>query len=128
KQAGPTGTATEYSIILRLAEQYLIRAEARAKTGNTQGAAADLNKIRNRAGLPDTQTADPQQLVTEIIAERRVELFTEFGHQFFDRQRTRLLDNTLQGVKPGGDSSNTLWPVPADEITVNPNITQNPGY
>ncbi|MFL9836728.1 RagB/SusD family nutrient uptake outer membrane protein [Flavobacterium sp. ST-75] len=128
KQAGPTGTATEYSIILRLAEQYLIRAEARAKTGDTQGAAADLNKIRNRAGLPDTQTADPQQLVTEIIAERRVELFTEFGHRFFDLQRTGLLDNTLQGVKPGWDSSDSLWPVPADEITVNPNITQNPGY
>jgi hypothetical protein len=49
---------TEYSVVLRLAEQYLIRAEARANLNNLTGAQSDLNKIRNRAGLPNTIAND----------------------------------------------------------------------
>src|SRR5690606_31056370 len=44
----------EYSILFRLAEQYLIRAEARAHMGALAGAREDLNAIRNRAGLPNS--------------------------------------------------------------------------
>src|SRR5262249_9182339 len=48
-----SSTISEYTMVLRLAEQYLIRAEARAQLGNTTGAVADLNVIRRRAGLTD---------------------------------------------------------------------------
>src|SRR5690606_17341969 len=51
KYRGNTGSSMEYSIVFRLAEQYLIRAEARARLGNLSGALEDLNSIRNRAGL-----------------------------------------------------------------------------
>lgn len=48
------GSPSECSIVLRLEEQYLIRAEARAHLGDLAGAAEDLNAIRNRAGLGNT--------------------------------------------------------------------------
>ncbi|MBF01065.1 MAG: RagB/SusD family nutrient uptake outer membrane protein [Flavobacterium sp.] len=128
KQRTISGASTEYSILLRLAEQYLIRAEARAMTGNIEGAKADLNKVRQRAGLPDTDATDAMEIVNAVMAERRVELFTEFGHRFFDLQRTGSLDEALENIKPGWDSTDRLWPIPSDEIVINPNITQNPGY
>jgi len=128
KQRTVTGVSVEYSILLRLSEQYLIRAEARARTGNSDGAKKDLNKVRNTAGLPDITTNDATQLVGAILQERRVELFSELGHRFFDLQRTGTLDSALEGAKSGWDSVDRLWPVPADEIVINPNINQNPGY
>lgn len=128
KQHTATGVSVEYSIVLRLSEQYLIRAEARARGGNIEGAESDLNKIRNTAGLPDVAIADAIQLVDAILQERRVELFSEFGHRFFDLQRTGTLDSSLGEIKPGWDPVDRLWPVPADEIVINPNINQNPGY
>lgn len=128
KQRATTGVSVEYSILLRLSEQYLIRAEVRARTGNIEGAKSDLNKVRNTAGLPDIAADDATQLVGAILQERRVELFSEFGHRFFDLQRTGTLDNALEGTKSGWDPVDRLWPVPADEIVINPNINQNPGY
>src|SRR5690606_35444015 len=88
KQNSNTGTSIEYSIVLRLAEQYLIRAESRAKQGNLAGAIDDINKIRNRAGLTNTSAITTQQIIDEIIVQRRLELFTEFGHRFLDLKRT----------------------------------------
>ncbi len=74
---------TEYRMVLRLAEQYLIRAEARAQLGNItgpNGATADLNMIRERAGLPDYSGSEDQDAVLNaILQERRVELFSEWG-------------------------------------------------
>jgi hypothetical protein len=51
KDGSSSGNITEYSMVLRLAEQYLIRAEARAMQGNLPGAISDLDKLRNRANL-----------------------------------------------------------------------------
>ncbi len=75
---------SEYTMVMRLAEQYLIRAEARAELRDFGGAASDLNTIRTRAGLPSTTANDLPSLLTAILHERQVELFTEWGHRWFD--------------------------------------------
>jgi hypothetical protein len=129
KQQGVTGSSVEYSIVLRLAEQYLIRAEARARQGELTAAKEDLDIIRNTAGLPGTVAVTPDEIISDIMAQRRFELFTEFGHRFLDLKRTGLLDAALPASKPGWDTHDQLWPVPASELILNPNLApQNPGY
>lgn len=125
---GATNTE-EYSIVMREAEQYLIRAEARARMGDVVGAQADINKIRARAGLANTNASSESELLTAIIHERRVELFTEHGHRFFDLKRTNKLDAVLGPVKPGWNATDALLPLPQKELVANPNLQpQNPGY
>jgi len=122
----------EYLMVMRLGEQYLIRAEARARQGDLPGAAADLNQLRSRAGLPGKAAATPLQMLSAIARERRVELFTEFGDRWLDLKRTGSLDSVMQAVAPhkGGawHSYDSLLPIPASEIQLNPHLTQNPGY
>lgn len=120
---------TEYSMVLRLAEQYLIRAEARVQQGNIAGARADLNIIRHRAGLPSTTAGDPASLLMAVAQERRVELFTEWGHRWFDLKRTGRADAVLGGVKADWQPADVLYPIPQSELEANANLLpQNPGY
>ena len=136
----PFGTGDEYTILIRLAEIYLIRAEARAnqnKLTGTTGAEADLNLIRTRAGLTPKLNLDQTAILKAIEQERRVELFAEYTHRWFDLKRTRgfadpsqsRADEILPPLK--GDfwqNTDVLFPVPGDQISVNKNLTQNPGY
>lgn len=121
---------SEYSVVLRLAEQYLIRAEARAHQQNLQGAISDLNTIRQRAGLPSLSLPLSQQQCLEIIAlERRHELFSEWGHRWFDLKRTGAIDSVMQAAKVGlWQHTDRLYPIPQSEINANRNISQNEGY
>lgn len=119
---------TEHTMVLRLAEQYLIRAEARARQNNVTGAQNDLDAIRNRAALANTAAADEASLLTAIEKERRVELFGEYGHRWLDLKRMKRADAVLSLVKPGWQPADTLFPIPQAEILLNPNLTQNPGY
>jgi starch-binding outer membrane protein, SusD/RagB family len=129
KENSNTGETREYSVLFRLAEQYLIRGEARAMQGDIIGAQQDLNIIRNRAGLPDTQAFTQESLLAAFERERRVELFTELGHRFFDLKRTGRTNAVLGLSKPGWDPNDVLWPLPAMELNANPNLNpQNPGY
>lgn len=129
KQRTTTPSSVEYSVVLRLAEQYLIRAEARAKQGDLTNAKADLNVIRNTAGLPNTTAVTTDDIVTEVLRQRRFELFTEFGQRFFDLKRSGLIDNVLSISKPGWNSTDKFWPIPELELNANPNLNpQNPGY
>ena len=136
---GPYNSAqplTEYLTVLRLAEQYLIRAEAEANgAGNGISAAiSDLNIIRNRAGLADyAGTMDKTSILNAIYHERRVELFSEWGHRWFDLKRTNAVDSVMSIVTPQkGGTWNTDWqlyPIPLiSAIKLDPNLTQNPGY
>lgn len=119
----------EYSIVFRLAEQYLIRAEARAKMGNLEGAHEDLNAIRNRAGLPDTNAVSMGELLDAITKERRMELFTEHGLRWFDLIRTGMADQILGALKPNWKNTDVLLPIPENELETNPNLLpQNDGY
>lgn len=128
KESKPTSPSKEYPIIMRLSEQYLIRAEARVHLQNLSGAFDDLNKIRNRAGIQNVIEGSVDEILKNILLERRKEFFTENGHRFFDLKRTGKLDVEL-GNKPGWKSSNELLPIPESEITLNPNLKpQNSGY
>jgi len=123
---------TEFIIILRIGEQYLIRAEARARQNDLSGARSDLNAIRTRAGLAGTLANSQSEFIEAIIKERRVELFSESGHRFYDLKRTGTIDgvmNVAAPLKGGGWSSfKQIWPIPASDMLVNPNLIQSPGY
>lgn len=129
KQNSNTGSSLEYSVVFRLAEQYLIRAEARAMQGELSIAKEDLNKIRHLAGLGDTDAATATEIAVAVLNERRHELFTEYGHRFFDLKRTNNLDSVLSLSKIGWDHNDMFWPIPNNELLANPNLhPQNPGY
>jgi len=123
---------TENIVCFRLAEQYLIRAEARAQQNDLGGAASDLNAIRSRAGLPPATAATQGDLLAAILNERRLELFTEWGHRFFDLHRTGTLDAIMTVAAPlkGGvwSSYKSLLPLPALDVALDPNLIQNAGY
>ncbi|HEX2631018.1 MAG TPA: RagB/SusD family nutrient uptake outer membrane protein [Chitinophagaceae bacterium] len=127
--SNPAVPLTEYSMVLRLAEQYLIRAEARAWQDKFTEAQSDINAIRNRALLGNTTANDRTTLLTAIEQERRVELFTEWGHRWLDLKRTNRADAILPTLKsPHWQFTDVLYPIPQPEIDLNPNMTQNPGY
>ena len=124
-------TFVEYSMVLRLAEQYLIRAEARLKQSKltgTNSAQADLNMIRNRAGIGNTTALTADDLMAEILDQRRWELFTEWGHRWFDLKRTDTATSVLQPIKPFWNAYDTLYPLPQYDLENNHNLTQNEGY
>lgn len=124
-----SGTSQEYSIIFRLEEQYLIRAEAKAHLNNLAEARDDINKIRQRAGLSNIIVNTSEGLLHAILQERRIELFTEFGHRWFDLKRTGRANAILSTIKPAWKNSDTLLPLPESELLVNSNLQpQNPGY
>jgi hypothetical protein len=132
KSATLNAPVTEYLMVLRLGEQYLIRAEARAQQGNISGAQSDVNTIRTRAGLPATTANDKTSLLSAILHERQVELFTEWGHRWLDLKRTGNIDAVMTAVAPAkGSVWSTNWqlyPIPLYDITQNPNLVQNTGY
>ena len=127
--ASAGGAYTEYYMVLRLAEQYLIRAEAETKLGDLSDAAADLNIIRNRAGLPNTTANIQADMLTAIAHERQVELFCEWGQRWLDLKRTGQATTILSLNKGFTVNSNALlFPIPISELIVDPNLTQNEGY
>jgi len=125
-------SVTEYSLLFRLTEQFLIRAEARAQQDNIGDAIDDLDKIRNRAGLKLIKTSNPNinktDLLESIQKERRVELFCEYGHRWFDLKRTGKANLVLAPLKLQWQETDVLYPIPYDETSRNPNVKQNEGY
>lgn len=129
KEFSNTGSSVEYSIVLRMAEQYLIRAEARAHSGDLIGAKEDLNRTRNLAGLGNAAAITADEIIEAVLEERRLELFTEFGHRFLDLKRTGRLDAVLPAIKPQWNGTDKLLPIPESELLLNPNLApQNAGY
>jgi hypothetical protein len=119
-------------MVLRLAEQYLIRAEAQAQQNNLAGAKSDLDAVRLRSGLPGVTVTTKEAMLQDIAQERQTELFTEWGHRWFDLKRTGAMDSvmTRTAVVKGTawKPHFKLFPIPQTEIQANPNLTQNPGY
>ncbi|MCL8008308.1 RagB/SusD family nutrient uptake outer membrane protein [Gelidibacter japonicus] len=126
------GRINEYSMVLRLAEQYLIRAEANVHLGNLQNAIADVDKIRERAEITLISESNPHisesELLETILQERRKEFFAEWGHRWFDLKRFRK--SFILSQKPNTDWQETdIWyPIPSNERLKNPKLTQNDGY
>lgn len=135
-----TGSANqkEFLMMLRLSEQFLIRAEARARLGNLAGAISDLDMIRQRAGLPLVANTNPSisqsALIDKILHERQVELFSEFGHRWLDLKRTNTVDaimNIITSQKALGAAwqpYQALYPIPLETLNAAPNVVQNVGY
>ncbi|MCB0448093.1 MAG: RagB/SusD family nutrient uptake outer membrane protein [Gelidibacter sp.] len=114
-------------IVIRLAEMYLIRAEAKTRlNGNIDDIKSDINMIRQRANLNSTNASTYPQLLTAIEKERRVEFAFE-GQRWFDLVRTGRAIEVLPNVT---SVNQTLFPIPSDELQANshPGMTQNPGY
>jgi hypothetical protein len=124
----------EYYMMLRLAEVYLIRAEARAygPGGGTAAAIGDLNLIRARAGLgPLPNSLDQTQTLAAVAQERRVELFAEWGHRWLDLKRTGQAHNILSAIplkQPWTGDYQLLYPIPPSELKADHFLVQNPGY
>jgi len=118
---------SEYAMVMRLAEQYLIRAEARTRQGKLETAVADLNVIRERAGLEPLvyiPVFTQERLLDGVMQQRYHELFSEWGHRWLDLKRTGKALEVLEGVS----ESDLLYPIPEAELLKNPNLTQNAGY
>ncbi|MBD1397017.1 RagB/SusD family nutrient uptake outer membrane protein [Pontibacter sp. JH31] len=121
--------------IIRIAEVYLNRAEARAKTGDIPGALSDLNMVRSRAGAtPITNLSGSQAVLEAIWNERNLELAFE-GHSFFDLVRTGQALKSLVAVsRTNGppvtlqDRNRQVFPIPTFDIDANPNLVQNEAY
>ncbi|MFD2035485.1 RagB/SusD family nutrient uptake outer membrane protein [Belliella marina] len=140
----PGESITEHLMVLRLGEQYLIRAEARARQGKLYGvgsAQEDVNAIRTRAGLDpiDPESFTEDEMMAAIEQERRVELFSELGHRWFDLKRWVGFSNAVTradevmpnvSVEKGGvwRPEAKLFPIPHDNRLSNVNLSQNPGY
>jgi hypothetical protein len=139
----PVTAPTEYTMAIRLAELYLIRAEARINLDNSVGAIDDLNQIRRRARsmptpanpnpLPDyTNALTKDQVKNYVMHERQLELFTEWGHRWLDLKRTKTVDAVMSIISPikGGawQSFKQWYPIPMEDIERNGLLKQNAGY
>lgn len=132
KLKNPTASSLEYSMIIRLAELYLIRSEARANQNKFSEAIADLDMIRGRAGLPLVAVTNPSisksALLLIIEKERLSELFTE-NQRWYDLNRTGRADNVIGSIKSTWQPTDKLFPLPESELLINPMLLpQNPGY
>ena len=121
--------------ILRYAEVLLLYAEAENEAnGPTAAAYGAINRVRERAGVPDLPEGLAQdEFFARLAAERRLELTFEFK-RFFDVVRWMRRDGPVPAFAqpssmPGfTENKNELLPVPEGELIANPNLTQNPGY
>jgi len=118
-----SGASTDPSYVIRIAELFLIRAEARAQQNNLPGALADLNKIRARADVPASTAATQADIIKAIETENSIEFAFE-AHRWFDLVRTGRAGDVL------GLTNTNLWlfPIPYSDIQSDPDVIQNPGY
>ncbi len=120
------GTNSNNTKVFRLAEIILIRAEAEAMlSGNPNSGVADINLIRQRAGIsPIGSLPSMDAFVDALLQERRIELAFE-GHRFFDLVRFDKTEAVL-----GIPDFRKIFPIPRNELQVaEPGIlVQNPGY
>lgn len=124
-------TGEDNVIVLRLAEMYLIRAEANARLGADPATVlADINVVRERAEvapltLDDVDGGTTDALLQAVLDERRLEFAME-GHRFFDLRR--ILGTAGAAEFLDVEPFRLLFPIPQSERDANTNLGQNPGY
>jgi starch-binding outer membrane protein, SusD/RagB family len=123
-------------VVARLADAYLIRAEARLKQGNTAGAADDINVVRRRAawpGMEDAMEISAADVDIEFILDERARELVGEMHRWFDLVRTGTLVERVRmynaEAAPNIQDYHVLRPIPQDQIdrTLG-GYPQNPGY
>ncbi len=126
--------------VIRYADVLLMRAEALAETGDAAGAMELVNQVRNRVGMPNVEDVEgmvsADQMIDIVRHERRVELALE-GLRFMDLKRwnqveeafTRALQDPVGPYNPQylGERSE-VFPIPQNEIDVNPELSQHPAW
>lgn len=123
-------------ILMRLGETYLLKAEAQFLQGNTSGAAATINILRDRAQAPTVAGSDID--LNFILDERARELLAEENRRMTLMRTGTLVERVNMhnidapaGMKIQGLSeTNLLFPIPLREIQLNKEskLEQNPGY
>jgi hypothetical protein len=124
-------------VFVRAGEVVLNRAEARAKTGDATGALADLNDIRDRAGLRPLSGLSGKALADSIFMERRRELAFE-GHVYYDYMREgramkreevspayAAYTGAVYNEMDPRASRRTACSIPAEELLLNPALVPN---
>lgn len=120
--------------VIRIAEMYLIAAEAYTELEEYDDARTFLNELREHRNGPDVEVNDNKEdFIDLILTERRVEFFSEMSHRWFDlRRRGMNIPKGIPGVDQGSplnfEDYRVVDRIPPSEISVNVNIIQNPGY
>lgn len=128
KYKNRSNNSTEYSVVFRLEEAFFIMAEALAKQNRFDEALPYLNATRERAGLTAFTSLSGDDFTRELLAEKRREFFTEFGHRFIDLKRWGRLGE-LSAAKPNWEGYKSRWPLPQSELLLNSNLyPQSSGY
>ncbi|HTD98031.1 MAG TPA: RagB/SusD family nutrient uptake outer membrane protein [Mucilaginibacter sp.] len=131
------GGGTDNTILLRLADIILLKAEASNQLGQTGAAIPLVNQIRTRVGLPAITATSKDDVALAILNERRMELAFEgnrwndllrFGSQYTITLMKAQVDPTGKALNYNITQSKLLFPVPFNEIQLDGNLTQNPGY
>jgi hypothetical protein len=115
--------ATDPSYIIRIAELYLIRAEARANLDRISEGLTDLNAVRDRAELTASTASTKTDLLLAIENERRLEFALE-PHRWYDVVRTGRAPQVFNL----SDANRYIFPIPTNELLIDKALTQNPGY
>ncbi|MBL1407517.1 RagB/SusD family nutrient uptake outer membrane protein [Sphingobacterium faecale] len=122
-----TGGKEDY-VVLRLAELYLVAAEAALYLNDLSKALDNLNIVRLRAGLNKLNTVVKSEIMNNIIEERRKELFCEWGNRWFDLKRWGVTELIIGESNPDWSESAVRYPIPESELNANPFLKQNLGY
>lgn len=115
--------ASDPSYVIRIAELYLIRAEARANQDKLTDALADLNAVRDRAGIAASTASSTSAVLLAIENERRVEFALE-PHRWYDIVRTGRAAQVFNLT----DANRLVLPIPAGELLIDKSLVQNQGY
>lgn len=129
--APTTGSQKNTMYHLRLAEMYLVHAEALVRAGGDTGSAlSSLNIVRDRAGVEPKSFTDAPTLLEDIRQEKLLELFFENGEPLYDLVRYDILgDLDASSIKPTMNSETKfILPIPAQVLIGNDKVVQNPGY
>lgn len=131
--------------LIRYADVLLMLAEAYNEEGRLTDAVTLVNKVRERSEMPGLNSgpswlkvSDQEEMFNRIMQERAIELAGE-GHRFSDLRRWKIASDLLAGKVEKGILGNNLftrsfnnrdylWPIPAQEIEINPTLTQNPNW
>ena len=132
--SAPTGGSQPADFtFFRLAEMYLIRAEAYNELGQTANALLDLNRIHNLHDAANPITATTQATIRDAILKERLLEFAGEGKRRTDMIRhgkfLTWTEATAHGhVNKAAETYRILFPISALQLQSNPLLTQNPGY